>query len=118
MYRLSTHDTAIPAIASTYPHKLPLESVPPLQPGGIEYTRVALGGTFDHLHAGHKILLTTALWISSHTLIGTVVFDGPITKKGARWMEDIAARIKGVRDFAGLMRRDGVVNVFELHDAL
>ena len=29
----------------------------------------ALGGTFDHLHAGHKILLTMSAWITTKRLI-------------------------------------------------
>lgn len=33
------------------------------------YPVVALGGTFDHLHAGHKILLSMGAWITSEKLI-------------------------------------------------
>lgn len=33
------------------------------------YDVVALGGTFDHLHAGHKILLSMSAWIASKKVI-------------------------------------------------
>lgn len=32
------------------------------------YNSVALGGTFDHLHAGHKILLTMSAWLTKTKL--------------------------------------------------
>lgn len=33
------------------------------------YNVVALGGTFDHLHAGHKVLLTMGIFLAVKKLI-------------------------------------------------
>lgn len=45
--------------------------------GGI-YDTIALGGTFDHLHAGHKVLLSLAAYISRKKVVigvtGEVLF--------------------------------------------
>lgn len=48
-----------------------LESSPPSQDPTLPpvYPVVALGGTFDHLHAGHKILLSMAAWIAKEKVI-------------------------------------------------
>lgn len=30
---------------------------------------VALGGTFDHIHSGHKLLLSMAAWIADEKVV-------------------------------------------------
>ena len=40
-----------------------LNSLPPI------YDVSIIGGTFDHLHAGHKILISVAAWITERKLI-------------------------------------------------
>ena len=42
---------------------------------------VALGGTFDHLHPGHKVLLTMAGWIADRRLIVGITDEVLLSKK-------------------------------------
>ena len=42
---------------------------------------VALGGTFDHLHNGHKLLLTQALLCSDQKIVCGVTTDALLKKK-------------------------------------
>ncbi|GAA6014277.1 hypothetical protein JCM11491_005025 [Sporobolomyces phaffii] len=69
------------------------------------YEVVALGGTFDHLHAGHKILLTMACSIATRKIIVGVSDDQLLGKKQFRQhLESISARIERVRAFIELIR--------------
>ncbi|KAF8077699.1 hypothetical protein FPV67DRAFT_8770 [Lyophyllum atratum] len=61
---------------------------------------VALGGTFDHLHAGHKILLSMGAWIASQKIIVGVTDDVLLMKKSNREMlQPLSERIACVRAF-------------------
>jgi len=81
------------------------------------YPVVALGGTFDHLHAGHKILLSMAAWIASTKVIVGVTDDALLTKKVNRHvMEDLSTRISRVRSFLQLFRPGLVYDIVPIND--
>ncbi|KAI8866134.1 hypothetical protein GQ42DRAFT_112298, partial [Ramicandelaber brevisporus] len=66
---------------------------------------IAMGGTFDHLHAGHKILLTMAMWATNAQLFVGVTDDALlVNKKHAKFLESMSARTQNVRDFLYLVR--------------
>ncbi|KAM5532073.1 hypothetical protein V8D89_012219 [Ganoderma adspersum] len=74
-------------------------TLPPL------YPVVALGGTFDHLHAGHKILLSMGAWIAKEKLIVGVTDDSLLGKK--RWkevLEPLPVRTDRTRAFLELFK--------------
>ncbi|EGN95506.1 hypothetical protein SERLA73DRAFT_186547 [Serpula lacrymans var. lacrymans S7.3] len=75
-----------------------------LQPS---YRVVALGGTFDHLHAGHKILLSMAAWIANEKVIVGVTDDVLLKNKANKHvLEDLSTRIERTRAFMKLFRSD------------
>lgn len=71
-----------------------------------QYRVIALGGTFDHLHVGHKILLSMAALCATSKIIVGVTDDSMLTKKkSAHLLEDIDVRIKRVSTFLATFRR-------------
>ncbi|KAG5359207.1 Phosphopantetheine adenylyltransferase [Yarrowia sp. C11] len=65
-----------------------------------QFSVVALGGTFDHLHAGHKILLTLAAWLARDKLIVGITGPELLTKKKyAEAMESFDVRESHVTQF-------------------
>jgi len=46
-----------------------------------KYKETCLGGTFDHMHLGHKLLLTQACLTTSETLYCGVTGDALLQKK-------------------------------------
>ncbi|KAF9049520.1 Nucleotidylyl transferase [Hymenopellis radicata] len=83
----------------------------------VSYPVVALGGTFDHLHAGHKILLSMALWITSQKIIVGVTDDALLKKKAYKdELEDITTRTSRVRKFVSLVRPGLQYDIVPIND--
>ncbi|MFX1593220.1 MAG: pantetheine-phosphate adenylyltransferase [Promethearchaeota archaeon] len=61
--------------------------------------KVGLGGTFDHLHEGHKLLLETALSISEFVEIGLTSQDLLKNKQYASKLEDYQTRKEKLKTF-------------------
>ncbi|KAJ3038552.1 hypothetical protein HK097_003145 [Rhizophlyctis rosea] len=85
------------------------------------YGHVALGGTFDHLHCGHKILLTTAAWLTKQRLYcGVIDFDPERLKRKKHYqqMEPLQTRLDSVREFLNIIHQDPTVKyeVEAIHD--
>ena len=81
------------------------------------YDFVAVGGTFDRLHEGHKLLLTTAALITTGNLrVG--VTSGPLLlgKKHFEKIQQWPIRASQVQRFLKDLRCDLEVNVIELVD--
>lgn len=67
---------------------------------GVSHTVVVVGGTFDHLHAGHKLLLTIAGFLAKETFI--IGITGPEllrNKKYVEALESFPTRVDNVRRF-------------------
>ncbi|KAK9363834.1 hypothetical protein V1504DRAFT_444726 [Lipomyces starkeyi] len=65
-----------------------------------QYPVVALGGTFDHLHDGHKILLTMAGFLARESLIIGVTGEALLqNKKYKEYLEPLTQRCAAVLDF-------------------
>jgi len=87
-----------------------LEIQPPQQNANIgslqrSYPVTVLGGTFDYLHPGHKILLSMAAWITTSKLIVGVTDDSLLVKKAnQRYIQPISSRIASVRSFVRMFK--------------
>lgn len=81
------------------------------------YPVVALGGTFDHLHAGHKILLSMGAWIATEKLIVGVTSSELLTRKpNAHLLEPLEVRMENVRVFLRRFKKTVEPYIVELKD--
>lgn len=81
------------------------------------YEYVALGGTFDRLHNGHKILLSQAVLRSTrHVTVGVTDVNMIQSKKLWELIEPVEKRIETVLQFLNDINPDLEYNVFPLKD--
>lgn len=79
---------------------------------------VLLGGTFDHLHNGHKKLLSLAVSICSTRLIIGITSEVMLQQKQyAEWIESIEVRTRHVREFVSFLKPTLQVECSILTDA-
>ncbi|KAF8971573.1 hypothetical protein BDZ97DRAFT_1787150 [Flammula alnicola] len=90
------------------PSESPLPSVYPV---------TALGGTFDHLHAGHKILLSMGAYITSRKLIVGITDDALLKNKANQHvLEKLPTRIQKVHDFLKFFKPEIVADIVPIND--
>lgn len=63
----SSLPTAVYTVTNAVSHSSAVEKLDTSHPS--TYPVIALGGTFDHLHSGHKILLSMSAWIAHEKVI-------------------------------------------------
>ncbi|CAG8584226.1 8755_t:CDS:2 [Ambispora leptoticha] len=74
------------------------------------FNHVAVGGTFDHLHAGHKILLHMSVWITNKRLVCGVTAENMLqNKKYKEFLEPIDTRISKVLKFLRKLRSEAFI---------
>ncbi|RLN95663.1 hypothetical protein BBJ28_00012713 [Nothophytophthora sp. Chile5] len=78
---------------------------------------VILGGTFDHLHNGHKKLLSLAASISARGILVGVTADSMLTKKShAELLEPLEQRKRAVRSYLKFLNPQLVVELVTIED--
>jgi len=75
---------------------------------------VGLGGTFDHLHEGHKFLLKTALSISELTEIGLTSQGLLKNKQYSSKLEDYETRKENLKSYISSIADLNRVNIVEI----
>ncbi|MEM3437782.1 MAG: phosphopantetheine adenylyltransferase [Nitrososphaerales archaeon] len=65
---------------------------------GFKFKKVAVGGTFDHLHIGHKALLKTAFEYGEFVVIG-ISSNTFVKKLGKENVQEFSFRVERLRNF-------------------
>ncbi|XP_065206569.1 bifunctional coenzyme A synthase [Planococcus citri] len=82
-----------------------------------EYDYVAMGGTFDRLHIGHKLLLSEAVLRCNKKLTIGVCSDSILNSKTLpEFIDDCDTRIAGVKDFLSDVQPHLDYNIVPIYD--
>lgn len=91
------------------------ENTGPIEP--LVFQRVAVGGTFDHLHAGHKILLTMTAFLAKQSMVVGVTDDSMLLKKQHRELiASTAERVKSVENYMQRVKCNISYNIVPIKD--
>ncbi|KAI3637067.1 hypothetical protein MIR68_004773 [Amoeboaphelidium protococcarum] len=104
-----------------------ISNIPPNDMNGLSQTsdhknlrirHVALGGTFDHLHAGHYILLSMACWLSDEQVTVGISDESMVAnKKFKQVLQSLEQRIQSVKDYLDIIAPPLLsVRVLPIHD--
>lgn len=78
------------------------------------YNSVALGGTFDHLHSGHKLMLSLAALVSRDRILCGITASEMLTNKNhPEKLESLDSRMLRVQEFFTEFK-EGCVNNIEI----
>ena len=81
------------------------------------FNTVAVGGTFDRLHNGHRKLLTLGAGLCKETLVVGIMSDELLKKKAlAELIQPFEQRAKVVVDFLAVIKPQLQVSIFQLKD--
>ncbi len=81
-----------------------------------QYKHAVLGGTFDHLHAGHKHILTQAFAFAKHITIGITSDDFVKGKKLSGSIQPYEVRTGVLKEYLLAKKVNARVSFEELHD--
>ena len=106
-----------------FPQVMPLLLFTPLPIVAKTFGRVLFAGTFDHLHAGHKSIITQALFLAENTLYLAVTSELLLRKKKCQAaIEPFDSRVVGVDNFIRSIipdcKKDVEIVILETPDAI